>query len=316
MSKLISPQRPRILIIYNPKAGKRQQKILTRTVGYILAKRWDATLKPTHFAGDATRLAMQAVEDKKYQVVCVAGGDGTINEVVAGIKAANGEHLPLGIIPIGTANVLAKDLNYPTTPEGWAMALTSGLTKPVQLGLIHGAEKQFSFVCMASAGFDAEVVTALPVKLKKKLGKWAYVWQAMKSFCWLEQPVVQVKIDSRKPMDTYGVVVSNTRYYGGKFLLAPQADVSQPEFDVVCLIEKGRWPLLSMAWGLVTGRVHQQPGVKIFKGKSISIGASIASSSQLDGDAGPPLPLKASLSQTPLNFLVGSTPNDDQSKAR
>ena len=130
-------------------------------------------LAETHWAGHATELARDAAA-AGTRLIVAAGGDGTIAEVAKGV-AGTGAHL--GIIPLGTANVLAHELALPFSPRAVAAALAFGRTCLLWPGLAQGPGAERLFVQMLGVGLDAQVVHAMSLPLKRLLGKGAYVAQ-------------------------------------------------------------------------------------------------------------------------------------------
>jgi diacylglycerol kinase (ATP) len=106
------PRRTDALLIYNPIAGPRAElrRDLDRVVGYLTERGWHVTIRATRKAGDATELARAAVA-ARCKAVLVAGGDGTVHEVVNGLV---GSDTAMGVLPVGTGNVWAKEIGLPT----------------------------------------------------------------------------------------------------------------------------------------------------------------------------------------------------------
>ena len=136
------------LVIFNPTAGGRRRARLDRVLAHMRALGAVVTLHETTARGDAERTAREAPADV-HDVIVAAGGDGTINEVINGLA---GRRMPLGIIPLGTANVLAAELDLPQDIDGLARTIALGRTSPVNLGEVNGRR----FVMMAGVCFAME----------------------------------------------------------------------------------------------------------------------------------------------------------------
>ncbi|MBA44472.1 MAG: sphingosine kinase [Magnetococcales bacterium] len=286
-------QRPRMLIIFNPTAGQRKQHLLTQTVQCILKYKWDVTLKPTHKAGDAIELARWAVEDDKYQIVCAAGGDGTINEVVTGLLHSKGHHVPLGIIPLGTANVLANELGYGKTPKEWAQSLTRNKSHVVHVGEVqqtNSKKEARAFICMAGIGFDAAVVASVSSPLKKKIGKGAYIWRSLQLMVGLNQTEYDVKIDGKDQGKATAVVACNGRFYGGRFVLAPKAKITEGSLYFAVFDGKGLGAIIRLMVGLGMNRAHKLKGMRLIKGTKLEVTNGRGEPIQADGDNAANLP--------------------------
>lgn len=168
MSNLPSERRVRSQLIYNPAAGQawtsfKPERVLT----YLSRYGWDVELKPTEYAGHASELARQAVSEN-VDIVIAAGGDGTINEVVQGLAHSA---VALGFLPVGTTNVLARELKLPLNPQEALKYLPEAQTVQIDLGLMN----QRYFLLMAGFGYDAELVRDVNPQMKNVAGKLAVV---------------------------------------------------------------------------------------------------------------------------------------------
>jgi len=160
-----------MVIVFNPVAGRRRAHLLWRVLDVLMANGVRLDLAETHCPGHAEALARDAVSRGESMVVA-AGGDGTIAEVANGLMGSNTN---LGVIPLGTANVLAHELGLPFSPQAVAAALAFGRTCRLWPGQIHNADGARLFVQMLGVGFDAHVVRNLSFPLKRVFGKGAYV---------------------------------------------------------------------------------------------------------------------------------------------
>src|SRR3954463_2444185 len=161
----------RMIVIFNPAAGRRRAHLLWRVLNVLVANGVRLDLAETHRAGHAEALAREAVLRGEPMVVA-AGGDGTIAE---GANGLSGSGTRLGVIPLGTANVLAHELGLPFAPRAVAAALAFGRTCTLWPGQANSPTGTRLFVQMLGVGFDAQVVHNVPFPLKKLLGKGAYV---------------------------------------------------------------------------------------------------------------------------------------------
>jgi len=163
-----------IHLIYNPAAGKLQRgsiDVIHRAAEVLRNLGNGVNLVPTSGPKEARTLARRAVAGGA-DLVLVAGGDGTINEAMNGVVLSN---TPMGVLPLGTANVLATELGLARSTEEVA-ALVPGLVQErISVGFLQTAEGQSRyFAMMAGIGLDAHIVVNVDLELKKKLGKLAY----------------------------------------------------------------------------------------------------------------------------------------------
>lgn len=157
----------KITIIFNPVAGNRRDALLHDTVAALVRRGFQVSVIGTTGPGNATHVAAEAVAEGVDAIVA-AGGDGTINEVVTGVV---GSDIPVGIIPMGTANVLALEFRLPRRAEAIAGVIAGGVTRRLHIGRINGRR----FLLMVGAGFDGQVVHAIDSAMKRRWGKHAFV---------------------------------------------------------------------------------------------------------------------------------------------
>ncbi len=277
-----------MVIIYNPTAGNRRVHRLWRVLDILAANGVRIEVLRTERAGDAQRLARAAAEGGARLVVA-AGGDGTIAEVANGLL---GTAARLGVIPLGTANVLAHEYALPFAPRAVAAALAFGRTRLLWPGLAEGggplappaaAEPTRLFVQMLGVGFDADVVRRLPLGLKKVLGRGAYVWQTLRELPRYAFPPVTLRLDG-VAVEAVSVIVSKGRLYGGRYLLAPEADSGARGFSVVLFEQAGWRAALRGAIALPLGRLGALAGVRRVRAREIEFLGDPPMAAQTDGD--------------------------------
>lgn len=284
-------------IIYNPTAGGRRRRRFERAVNALRKTGSSVTVTPTTGPGHARQLAEQA-EDGLTAVVA-AGGDGTINEVVNGLLARPGGPLPLGVVPLGTANVLAGEVGLPIGSRGTAETLAFGIRKRITLGRVNGRY----FVMMAGVGFDARVVAGLAPDLKRRLGKVAY---AIEAFCHLfgrKKAPLRVAVDGTDRAAA-SVVIANGHYYAGRYVLAPQAQLFAPHLDVCLFPDPSRLATWRYTAAVVLGRIGRQPDYRVVPARSIRVIGNEGEPVQADGDIVARLPVEIETVPDALELLV------------
>jgi diacylglycerol kinase (ATP) len=186
------------------------------------------TERPDH----ATELAAAAGD----RLVIAAGGDGTVNEVLNGLSAG----ATLGILPLGTANVLARELGLPLEPEGACGRILTGSASRMDVGVAtddDGTGRRFA--CMAGIGFDADVVREVGPRLKRYLRSLAFPLVALKVFLRGDRPQLHIRDGDTTHVVQYAVV-ANGQYYGGDFETAEDASLVSGELQVVLVEKVGR----------------------------------------------------------------------------
>jgi diacylglycerol kinase family enzyme len=288
-----------MLIIFNPKAGQRRRARLERALRVLRRVGRDFTLVETGHPGHASLLARAGAADGKGLVVA-AGGDGTIAEVAAGLAGAN---TTLGVLPLGTANVFAWELGIPVRPEASAVLLATGEAR-----LVHPGEARFAdgaarlFVQMLGAGFDAAVVANLDLGLKQRIGRGAYVWQAVRELGRYRFPPLRVVFEEGE-LRASSVIVSKGRLYAGRHLLAPAAEMARPGFQVALF--RGSGPVAAAVYGaaLPLNLLPRMPGLALRHATWLRIeGEGVAV--QADGDPAGLLPVEVQAAPAPLRVLL------------
>jgi YegS/Rv2252/BmrU family lipid kinase len=288
-----------MLIIYNPTAGLRRAHRLWRVLDVMVANGVRLELAETRHAGHAIELAREAAA-RGARLVVAAGGDGTIAEVANGL---NGSGCRLGVVPLGTANVLAHELALPFDPRGVAAALAFGRTRTVWPGIATGADGSRVFVQMLGAGFDAQVVQQLPLPLKRALGRGAYVVQSLREMARYRFGRILLTVDG-VATEAGSVIVSKGHFYGGCYLLAPGATPTARGFTVALFDRAGPLSALLFGAALPLNLIPRMPGLRLLRANEIAI-TSDAVPAQTDGDAAGSGPLMVRDAPRPIEVVVG-----------
>lgn len=295
-----SPLRRRVLLIYNPTAGVASARRLGRVVKILLTMGAVVTVRRTARRGDAEAFAAEATRDA-YDVVAVAGGDGTVNEAINGLA---GSDLPLAVIPLGTANVLAAEIAMPRRARDRARLILNARGRPVCVGVAN----ERAFIMMAGAGFDAYLVAHVNPCLKRCLGRLAYVVEGARAMARFAYPRYRVTVDGAA-FEATSVIVANGHYYGGRFICAPRACLDDPTFEVCLFLGSGPVNVLRYAVTLARGRLERLPDFRIVRGSEIFIaradGVAGLEPAQIDGDIGCRLPLAIRPAKRRLTLLCG-----------
>jgi len=253
----------RYFVIFNPAArGEKSQRLralLESKAGL------DVALAPTTCAGDATRLAAQGVA-QGAEVIVAAGGDGTINEVLNGLGPAG---VTLGVLPLGTVNVFAREFGIPLRLEAAWSALATGKVRALDLPFAEIGNQRRYFAQLAGVGFDAHVVRAASWELKKRIGPLSYVWAGLQALH-RPHPCIEVTGDNGQRARGVAVFIGNGRYYGGSFRLFPQARFDDGQLDVCVFDSTGYFSLLRYGFGILSGRHPRLRGVSYLQAASFT----------------------------------------------
>jgi len=288
--------RKRIDIIVNPAAGARNGGLFDAVVGCLSDQGAFVRCFDTEAPGHATELARMSAKQGYADVIVAAGGDGTINEVARGML---GYPTPLGILPLGTANVLAIELGQRDHAKAVAHTLLHGDATLVGTGLVNDE----MFLLMVGAGFDGAVVGAIKPAMKRRLGKLSFVWEGLKE--WIRGPgrAISVLVDGA-PLEAAWVVVTNVRHYAGPFVLSPTADISDPHLEVFLFQKSSRLAFVGYFLGLGLGRVAHMPGVQVRKFQRLELLSEFPVPVEVDGDVYKDLPVTITQGTQFLRLVV------------
>lgn len=266
-----------IHIILNPIAGAGHRGLLEKVLVRLKSAGADVTVQETEGPGHGTLLARLAAERGHFDAIVAAGGDGTINEVARGLL---GHGTPLGIIPLGTANVLAAELGLKPRAREVADMLLLGPAHLIGTGLIDGR----IFLLMVGAGFDGELMSRVNPRIKRVWGKCAVVLAGVRE--WLRGPghPVRLTIDGRDERAAW-VVIVNARHYAGPYVLVSEADLSHPGLYAVLFRRSGRWAFVRYLAALGLGRVSRLADVDVVPVRRIEISGPEGLAVEVDGDA-------------------------------
>lgn len=199
-------------------------------------------------------------------IIAVAGGDGTIREV---INSLVGEKRQLAVIPTGTANVLAAEIGLKKCIDIVVSTITAGVPQEFYIG--QAGDTYFS--AMASIGFDADVVAEINVGLKRRVGRYAYVWAALRRLVSYHPSRLTIEVDGQT-YSCHWALILNGRYYAGMYTCAPLASITEENLYVCLLQTKNRLAVLRFALDLMLGRLDQSSQAQIVAGKHIHVPSS------------------------------------------
>lgn len=252
----------RVGVIYNPVAGGGHRARVAGAVEQCLRGHGlEVITGETHRPGDATRLAQEF--SGSADALVAIGGDGTVNETINGLEGP----IPLGIVPAGTANVLALELRLPRNVAAACRVIADGKKRTLDLGRANGRR----FVLMAGAGLDALTIRELGPEAKRRFKHLAFVAGGLRSYHRHHARRFPVMVDG-EPHEATFAVVGNSRFYGGRFGLTPNANPADGLLDV--LLFKGESTLSTVTFWLGTP-FHQHlhhPRVTYLRGAEIVLG--------------------------------------------
>lgn len=281
---------------------------------------WQVTIKPTEYAGHAISLAREAAA-RQHQLVLAAGGDGTLGEVANGLADSD---TILGLLPVGTGNSFAKELQLPR-PTRWdkhkllqaADALAAGRVQRMDLGQLspQGGKSGRYWMLWAGVGVDGFLVNRLEPRPKwsKKLGTVGYTIQGLAIAMQLPPLQARVVVDDEIFEDRYVLVlVSNCRLYaGGVLQLSPQAKLDDGLFEIWLFRGEG---LPRTVHHLLSVKLHrhiQNDNIIVVNGRQVMVQTDPISYVQTDGEKAGNSPFICKIKPGAIRLLVPeATPKD------
>jgi YegS/Rv2252/BmrU family lipid kinase len=243
------------------------------------------------------------------ETLVAAGGDGTVNEVLNGIcDVPDGlARTRLGVIPLGTVNVFAKEMEIPEEFRGAWQVIRNGRERSIDLPRAEFTGEQGNrecrhFILMAGAGLDSRAIGLVDWGWKRRLGPLAYVWagiRAMKP----PHPQLTVRVAERSHRVELAEV-GNGRFYGGRFPVFPNARLDDGVLDVTLFPRVGWLCALRVFLRLVTHRLSDSSSTILLQGREITFASEEPVSLQLDGDLVGHLPVTLTVRPQALRVVV------------
>ncbi|MGQ9570246.1 MAG: diacylglycerol/lipid kinase family protein [Thermodesulfovibrionales bacterium] len=270
-----------IIIIFNPTAKGASERKISKASDFLKSKGYRVKILITKNKGHAEILAKDAIKDNPSLIIA-GGGDGTFNEVVNGIA---GSKIPMAILPMGTTNVLAKELGLPESVKGAMKVAIRGTPKTVSIGKISITHQSLIisryFLLMAGIGFDGEAVFRIKETFKKISGKGAYIISGFETLSTYNPEELIIEFNGER-RNGYSAIISKVAKYGGNFKITPDASLTDPSFYVCLFKGKRRIDILKYVIGIIAGRHLRFADVEYLKASRVRVKGD--AHIQIDGD--------------------------------
>lgn len=292
-------RRRRFFLITNPGAGLTGSPLLDAVAHMLLAAGAELTLTQPGDIDTARQQVREAADSARFDAILAAGGDGTIRQVAASLI---GTETPLGIVPVGTGNVLAHEIGL--APEARAIADTLLGGRVIQAVCARANDEPF--LLMAGAGFDGRVIAGLDHRLKSHVGKAAYAGPMIGA---LAHPVdtLTVSVDGREHEASWAVI-SNVRHYGGNFVMCRRTGIAERGLQAILFKARNRGELLgqlmALAMGMLDERSARHGDVEMIPCLRATVTAQKPVPTQIDGDAFGSTPLQIEAGAADLRLIV------------
>lgn len=283
----------RVLVIANPIAGAGRGRSVAEALGRELTRAgMELEIRLTSARGDAQAFAANA----RAQVVVSVGGDGTLNEVLRGMADTS---VPIGIVPLGTANVLARDLRLSADPIVAARTILAGHTVGLDTAIVAG---QLSFL-VVGVGFDAEAVRRVEAARRGPIHFTNYVRAGFGALWSQREPRLEVEIDGARLPGTFGwVLVSNVIHYGGLFRLAADRELDDGLWEVYLFRRGTRRHMVAHLLRGLFGRLPCKD-VERLRARRVRIQSAEPVAVQVDGDGHGATPVELEISGPRFRIL-------------
>jgi YegS/Rv2252/BmrU family lipid kinase len=286
---------PLALLVNPASAHGRALKLLPRLERELDARRIAFRVERTRGIEDGVERALRAVEAGEVPVV--VSGDGLLGAVGGAIA---GSETPLGIVPGGRGNDLARVLGIPGDPEGAAAVLADRHTRRIDVGEVNGKR----FLGVVSVGFDS-VANRRANETRWLRGNLVYLYAGVRTLAGWKPARFTIRVgEERRRFSGYSVSVANSRAFGGGMFIAPGAELDDGEFDVVVVGEVGKLSFLSNLPKVFKGTHVEEDEVLVFRAPRLELSASRPFPVYADGEHLTDLPASLRLLPRALSVIV------------
>lgn len=288
--------RRRLLIVHNPHAGTRQRTFLAAVRRALERAGAQSHIAEAQGVAQDEEIARAAARSEAWDCIVAAGGDSTVRGVACGLI---GGPTPLGIIPVGTGNVLAREIGVHCRASALAATLLHGPAVPIGVGRADGTP----FLAMAGAGYDADVLLRLNMTAKRAIGRLAYGWPMLCQLVHKPTPF-EVIVDEGAPQPATWVIVTRAAHYGGSFIIAKDQMLTGSGFHAVIANARGRRGLIGVLLAIARGRLGQRADVSVVACSRIGLKAPPTVAAQIDGERLGSVPREITLGRETLHIVV------------
>ena len=292
MSTGSTVQAKKVFIVLNPVAGTSVVEDVRRALDHHFIPGETACVVHETVKGDAIERIAREAQGRGFEMVVAAGGDGTVSAVADGLV---GTETPLGIIPLGTANVLARELGIPVDLEG-ACQLLAGAHGIASIDAMKVGEKHY--FTQVGVGIDALMIRDTKREDKRRFGRIAYLWTALTRLVGFQPRRFRIKADGRQVRPRASqVVIANSGILGQPpFRWGPDIKPDDGRLDVCIVRARTLLNYLSLGWLVLRGQHKQSSRVRYLGARR-----------QVVIETGRPLPVQADgeiIGETPVQVQV------------
>lgn len=288
---------PVVFVVINPHS--RQGNTVKEEVIKALNEKGARVLLPELHEENVDPNELILKHQEKMDLVCVAGGDGSVNHILPSLIRIK---KPVLVIPCGTANNLARTYNIPLKPSEAVHELLSGDVKLVDIGLINN----IPFLNVVGLGLSTEVNLHVNKKLKKIFGALAFVMTALSMVLRMKPFRAVVTVDGGRPIFTrsWQISVCNGKHYGSGLTIKDDASLEDSKVHLLSTEVKKWWHSLKLVHCFIYGTFKKEDQVMLIAGKTIHIETRRRFWVDVDGDVKTTTPVNISVLPRQLSLLV------------
>lgn len=291
--------KPLVLLVNPASGGGRSKALLPRVADELDKRRIVFRVETTRSAEHAVEEALRAADLDEVPVVM--SGDGLIGTVGG---ALTGGEVPLGIIPAGRGNDLARVLGIPAEPEQAVAVLAKAEPRTIDVGEVNGRR----FLGVASVGFDSDCQD-IANRAKLVRGRWVYAYSALRALAAWKPARFTLRIGEENLRFTgWSVAAANSGVFGGGMRLAPDASLEDGEFDIVMVGDSGKLQYISNLPKVFKGTHVENEEVRIVRARSFELSASRPFAVYADGEHLTDLPASLRVIPRALSVLAAPLP--------
>ena len=284
----------RALLLVNPRS--RRGQVLLNQVRRTLVRTGLVFIEPSTDTTDASEAIL--MHSKEVDLVIVGGGDGSLNGTAKGLLETG---LPLGVVPLGTANDFARTMGIPLDLQSAIDVIARGRTVEVDLGKAN----DHPFFNVASIGFSADLAASLTQEAKRRWGKLGYTIIAARLLARSTLFTAHLEHDGTfETLRTFQVSVGNGKFYGGGMTVQADATATDGQLDFYSLEVDHWWRLLGLVPALRKGTHGNWNDVRAFSTKNLTITTSTPRPVNLDGELKTYTPVEFNIIERAVRVFV------------
>ena len=293
------------LLIVNPVSGQARGLRLGEQLRAALETRdVVCSVRVTHGEGDGIRWSRAAADDG-FDLIIAIGGDGTVGEVVAG-QARSEAKVPIAVVPVGTANVVALALALPWLPGMAVDTILDGRILDFDVGYLPALDRHFFL--MAAIGYPAQIIDESPRRLKNLFGIFTYVAAGVRAALKAGEARIFIEDEHEQVREFVGntVLVSNIGKIGDINLrVTPDTSAHDGRFDVTIISSRTAWDVIRVVFRMLTWRYRPVSRLQHFQASRVVVATDPPVGVQIDGENLGHTPLAAEVLANGVKLVVG-----------